>query len=324
MQSERNAAVVRAAAAAIAVLIVLVVLAVGIVGVTMPGCESCHSSAEFAAGSAESSHVNIDCVRCHVADDPTSRLTFASRVVFGMTLQVASVGGRAGTEIGNARCLECHADVLERVVISKGYRIDHFSCAEDNLCVDCHSNTAHGDAIRWPRISQMDDCLRCHNVAEVSSSCDTCHDTRTRHERLGVGAWATTHGAGWETLHGMGDGSTCTACHPSGYCVRCHGVELPHGPDFMRRHSTVAVEAPDSCEGCHDQESFCDGCHGMAMPHPPGFTRGHSEQVARDGDESCLRCHVRADCVRCHEKHVHPGGSRPPGPPIFQQRQGRR
>ncbi len=284
------------------------IAAVGVTAVTMPGCASCHDAGDFAQDTDSQAHGGVPCVICHAPAAAGSRVTFASRVLFGMVLPVTQARGRTLSSIADAQCLSCHEDVMIRVVESKGYRIDHAQCAQGSSCTDCHSRVAHGDSVSWARTPLMEDCLACHQTDDVRNACDTCHMPRTRHERLGVSPWAITHGPSWETVHGMGNLDSCAACHDAEYCVKCHGVRLPHDDDFLRVHSKQAMDAPDSCESCHFQE-FCDRCHGVEMPHPVAFTREHSRIVEEGSDELCGRCHIDADCTGCHEAHVHPGGA---------------
>jgi hypothetical protein len=229
-----------------------------------------------------------------------------------MTLRLVPVGGRASAAVPDETCLGCHESIIRLVTDSKGYRILHEKCGAESTCPDCHSSTAHGSAVRWLRTSEMNDCLACHNTAEVSQNCGLCHVERDERQRLAAGSWQVTHGAAWEQTHGMGDTRTCAACHARDYCVRCHDVVLPHGELYIRRHAAEAVQKPAACEKCHSR-SFCDDCHGMEMPHPEEFPRTHSSIVESEGEAPCARCHLKADCEDCHTAHVHPGGAVPYG-----------
>lgn len=295
-----------------------------IVGTYPIACGRCHASAGFVEATEQSAHAAQSCTRCHGSGGPVARLAFGSRVVFGMVLHLTPVGGRSVAHVPDPTCTGCHESAMEGVIYANGRRILHEECARGSTCTDCHSTTAHGTQIAWPRTAQMDGCLECHATEDVFEGCDTCHDPRTPRERLGTGPWVNTHGAGWQTTHGMGDGTTCAACHPDGYCVRCHGIDLPHGDDFINRHSTDANADPAACDSCHDRETFCRDCHGIEMPHPASFATDHPGLVETGGEEACRRCHTQKDCDTCHEAHVHPGGATPTGPPVLRQRGGSR
>ena len=154
----------------------------------------------------------------------------------------------------------------------------------------------------------MNVCLDCHNSSTVRSDCTTCHAERSMSQRVSTGEWQVTHGPNWKQTHGMGDLDTCAACHPTNFCVRCHGISLPHGPDFIKLHPTLALTNRQDCTVCH-QQSFCDNCHGLPMPHPAAFTPAHPTIVQKQGTAVCMRCHIQDDCTNCHIAHVHPGGA---------------
>lgn len=308
MHTATASRLVRAALFVIAAGLVVAAAAVGSVAVTAPGCESCHARVDDSAATlAAGPHTGVECASCHVPTRAAERITFGSRVVFGMALGIGERGDRAASSVPDATCLTCHAEVMDRPSASRGYRIDHAECAEGSACTDCHSATVHGEATTWKRTAQMGQCLGCHSAREAAAACDTCHDPHTKSERLTTGgAWQVTHGAQWKTAHGMGDLATCSACHARDYCVDCHGIELPHPDRYVESaHSAEAKSLPTSCGGCHDRD-FCDSCHGIEMPHQAAFVRGHSAIVEAQTDESCVRCHTESDCVTCHVKHVHP------------------
>jgi hypothetical protein len=204
--------------------------------------------------------------------------------------------------------LGCHESVQLKTVSYGGLSIQHSTCDKGRMCTDCHSDTAHGTAVAWPKTSQMNDCLDCHSAGQVRSKCTTCHAQRSTQELLGTGEWKVTHGPNWKQTHGMGDLKTCASCHPDDFCVQCHGIPLPHDTDFIRLHPPLALTHRQSCTVCHQQQ-FCDNCHGIQMPHPPSFTPAHPKIVKQQGQTKCLRCHDPSDCTNCHIDHVHPGGA---------------
>ncbi len=273
---------------------------------TLPGCTACHTEQTFVEQSAASPHADVDCVTCHVAPNIGSRFSFATQLIFGMTLRVVPTAGRAISGPASAQCLSCHAPVFEGEVFARGLRIQHETCAEEVTCGTCHSGTAHGEAVRWLRVARMDDCLQCHNTRVVSANCGMCHDERTPSQRLGIGSFNVTHGRQWSTTHGMGEKRTCAACHSSDFCVDCHDLSVPHTDRFIERHADIALLGSSACLTCHRTE-FCSDCHRTPMPHSDEFSQAHAETVRRDGEDLCRNCHLETDCSNCHTKHVHPG-----------------
>jgi len=297
----------------VAGLLVVAAVSVGIAAAALPGCSSCHDSADFVAQTDASSHAEIDCVRCHVEPGVVARTTYGFNLVFGMALGLAPASAGPTTAIADKTCLSCHSAVLREKVTANGLSILHSQCAEGRPCTDCHADTAHGSTVKWITTVNMNQCLDCHAAERVRSECDTCHGEKSAQDRIDSGEWSITHNASWRQTHGMGDLQTCRACHPDDYCVRCHGMRLPHDASFIRTHPLRAQEQRKDCVVCHRQ-TFCDSCHGMRMPHPASFTPQHSRLVNERGRAACERCHVGDDCVNCHERHVHPGGAKsPPG-----------
>ena len=240
-------------------------------------------------------------------------MVYAYHLIFGMAMPVGPPATGPVAGIPNETCVSCHAAVMKGIVTVNGISFKHAKCSKGRLCTDCHSRTAHGLAVTWPKTPQMNQCLDCHATSKVRSDCKMCHSARSARQRVRTGSWVITHGPDWKHTHGMGVLQTCVSCHPSDYCVRCHGISLPHDSNIIRTHPAMAELHRKDCAVCHKQ-AFCDRCHGMEMPHPATFTPLHSSIVKKQGTAACMRCHVQTDCDLCHAKHVHPGGAvLPPG-----------
>jgi hypothetical protein len=151
----------------------------------------------------------------------------------------------------------------------------------------------------------MEDCYTCHGVSNKVTACDACHADREERQRVFDGPFRVTHGAEWQTTHGMGDMRSCSACHDAEKCAGCHGAGVPHGGAFLERHAEFSASPEAQCTSCH-REEFCDSCHSYPMPHDVAFITGHSEIVETDGEAKCLTCHTEPDCTECHVSHVHP------------------
>lgn len=299
--------------ARIALLVVVGVIAAAVIAVAgaatvVPQCGLCHGGADFETATDAAGHAAVDCSNCHSPSGVLSRAAYGFEQVAHVIPNVG-VTGRDATSVTDARCLECHANSMTGITSSGGLRILHEECTAGSSCVDCHSTTAHGEQVSWPRTYTMDGCLECHGDTGSLAKCDTCHEERRLEDRLVVGPWAVTHGSNWRQTHGMGDDATCGACHPQGYCDRCHGPGLPHGSQFRTEHPAYSSDPEAQCTSCHQSESFCNDCHGLPMPHPPSFKVEHSDIVETEGRQTCESCHQDTDCVTCHEMHVHPGGA---------------
>lgn len=293
-------------------IVLLAAVALGLVlAVTVgsqPGtCASCHSAQAVAL--ADSAHFPIGCYDCHA---------FGAEIVGFKAAEIARMyprglfGGQprgAVSVIGREACEACHVDVLGSATEGvTGIRIVHETCATGITCDPCHATVAHGDAVRWIREPVMEDCTGCHQRSDAPIACDTCHLERSLDDRLSAGPWQVTHGPNWQSTHGMGALDSCVVCHPDDYCVRCHGVAVPHPDTFGGEHGQQALAPEAKCDNCHRSGAYCDSCHGTEMPHPAGFLRRHSDEAGTIDNPACIRCHAVEDCERCHVRHVHPGG----------------
>jgi hypothetical protein len=290
---------------------VLFALLLGATAAVLPGCSFCHQSQQFVSETAAHQHAKVDCVRCHVGPGVASRVEFAYRLIFGMTLRLSPGSSGPISSVPDATCLSCHEHVTSAIVTSNGISIKHSDCAKGRRCVECHSDTAHGKAVKWIQTYTMNTCLDCHSTVQARTNCTLCHAGRSQQQLLATDEWSITHGPNWKQAHGMGDLHTCGACHVDTFCARCHGIPLPHSPDFIKLHPISALSSRASCTVCHKQ-TFCDNCHGLPMPHPPTFTPQHPMIVKARGQQLCLHCHLQDDCTNCHLKHVHPGGATTP------------
>lgn len=299
----------------VAVILLSMCLAVGVTAAALPGCQGCHfKNTDFKTATSATAHSQVPCAACHVQTDrAVPRVKFAVYQVYGMWLPILNPAGTDIASVKNDQCIKCHAIINTKVVESSGLRIKHSSCAESRACVDCHSPVGHGSATRWPRVFSMNDCVTCHKDKRATLACTSCHVGRTEDRPLIGAEYTVTHGPTWMKTHGMGQMSSCSVCHQADACARCHGLGVPHTPNFVADHAKIAVRTDAKCSMCHDK-AFCFGCHQVEMPHPASFTPTHSALVKREGNGKCLRCHTTTDCSNCHERHVHPGGSVGPIP----------
>jgi hypothetical protein len=169
-------------------------------------------------------------------------------------------------------------------------------------CSSCHPTGSEREVVARSGLPSMASCFECHNGANASRACETCHQL----ER--AGRKPETHDAGWERRHGEEAGEKgyqCALCHAEPECQGCHATRKPqsHTLRFLRStHGRMANHDRFGCATCH-QADFCENCHSRPPPdHTQSFmTSGGHKQVARLRDRSCLTCHqFQADCSRCH------------------------
>jgi hypothetical protein len=179
-------------------------------------------------------------------------------------------------------------------------------------CATCHPKgfdllpRAHRPASEWisshgPKArADLGDCYMCHKM----SLCVACHLGKTP---LPAGTEAELRAAGaveatgpqagmvipsdhrvqqWGAQHGkdfMNKIGSCSPCHAGGFCDRCHKTPMPHPPNWLTDHGTVAkgIGGAD-CNICHQDRSACQSCHHVTISE------------ARLEQKTCVRCHPDA------------------------------
>jgi len=281
-----------------------------------PSCTSCHTDIQESI--LDNGHRDVACKSCHRPPTVLGRLGFNERVMYGMVLHAIPVH-RQSLAVRRAQCESCHdiaASSMQGIQEHNGLRINHERCATGIECTTCHGSIGHLRDGQWVQQYSMDQCLRCHtrNVLNTED-CTACHAGRTRRTPVPnngqSSVFAVVHGPNWRRAHGLGDQSTCSVCHGSADCARCHGPLVPHDrATILAAHGPVAKQSSEGCATCHDQTSFCDACHVVEMPHPSTFLKEHSTITGTVGNQVCANCHHVVDCDSCHAAHVHPGGAR--------------
>jgi ribosomal protein L40E len=254
----------------------------------------------------------VSCDACHGS---TNFFGVADRRLaqVGMVTAAFVPGSQAiALPVDNATCLSCHETGLRKVSVGNGIRMSHKQVIDAKwACSTCHPDVAHRNrGSTGTRGYSMDMCLKCHGMDPTNvKSCDKCHVKGRSPSLAKQTSWRLTHGPDWRRTHGLGDLTTCKACHTPDKCVSCHGMEVPHSSGFREQHGKLTVSRPtgaEDCYVCHDR-SACISCHGLEMPHPENFLPGHKAVVKKSGRDVCYRCHEKSSCDACHARHAHPG-----------------
>lgn len=277
-----------------------------------PRCESCHIAEVDAVH--KSYHPDVSCGECHLSGGWTQRFNTRATVWYQMVFRVGTIDSTLATAVSNVTCVACHtgADTLGRTS-RRGIVINHTECVKALECITCHANMGHQVKGTNHVGFTMNSCIRCHATRGTAKAggCDVCHDSASTEKReRKTTSFSVTHSKDWKKMHGLGDTKTCSSCHNSNDCARCHGLGVPHWNGFFSQHSGFAVAPNAKCETCHEDKKFCNDCHGTEMPHPGAFLAEHSSLVKTDGDKNCYNCHPKSDCQACHNTHIHPGGAK--------------
>jgi hypothetical protein len=273
-------------------------------------CTSCHVGTPHVEPSDVDAHRNVACVRCHEGTTLLSSVTLSAvpRVVHFVSAAISEDTVLRYRAVTGRGCRRCHSDVAEAVVEipNRALRVSHKEPLEAGAgCLDCH--ILDGDE----RISQvtagMAPCLRCHNNAETSADCAVCHTGDVSK------AVIATHTRSTNNARELVPSPDCYSCHDPEPCDSCHGVRLPHPPEYVARghmrDAAADLWANDgaTCYACHtDTHRSCYGgrCHEFEMPlHTTDGSFGITHRSEPVG--SCDGCHNKYGlfanaCLMCH------------------------
>lgn len=264
-------------------------------------CASCHAIEDAVEAWRAGSHAEVSCLRCHTSGGATGAFQASWAGIARLTgsrsaVDTDSVGS---TQVFSAGCLDCHQEVAEGVVGDE-VRMRHSDVIAAGLvCERCHESVGHETLERVGRVteSRMNTCLGCHDGTTADAGCPTCHVTDPMDP------------SGLETAGNGPIAVTCDGCHApetERACIECHGLVLPHPPEFFGMHAGMSSNDPALCASCHEAASADRGCachdgdvnvHGTYDDWFPL----HGTNAKINGPGGCL-CHDTASfCGMCHE-----------------------
>lgn len=287
--------------------LVVLLLTAGVGSQAREVCLTCHQGIQHTAVVANDAHQSVRCTGCHESVNVLGAVTVAvpARMAHILSGFVEEAGGGYGPVSGSA-CRRCHTTVSREVVEIPGraIRISHKEPLEAGAgCMHCHGLDEQRRIGR--QTAGMSACLRCHNDANASADCSVCHTGD-----VGLAAISTAE----HTPRQIIPQPDCYSCHEPESCDACHGVRLPHSPDYRLTHMMDAArdiwfDQGGTCFVCHTAERnscYQVGCHANELNfhrgEDPTFPRTHG----RDPEWVCDSCHVHAasfddPCVMCHE-----------------------
>lgn len=263
-------------------------------------CKSCHEMARDHRSWQQSSHRRFECANCHQEPGLVGYTMFKLRQLDMVLARLSrSYEKPIVANVTNDSCVQCHEKDIANSIVVSGLRVRHSDIIEAGYkCTHCHNTVGHGQATVNPRRPSMDDCAVCHNGEKVFSACNKCHV-------VDIGRKVGVAQSGYPATR-LGPVTTCRGCHEITKCNQCHGLELPHPPDWLPGFShapAAAFERKEVCERCHS-DPFCNSCHRQFPGHGPEWKRTHGS----DGpyaQEGCLGCHRPAEnfCAICHKQY---------------------
>lgn len=291
-------------------------------------CNLCHSVHKQYKVAKVSGHpltsprtgLNIDCRSCHQKPGLFNFLLFSVERfddvrVYSIKRTASLLNAVAKSESGSLRettvdnvtCLKCHENIVGKTVTASNIRVRHSDFLKTGeRCLACHK-IEHRDKDATPETppakAVMNVCLRCHDNKKVAGECKLCHvkDAGTIAKRDSERIYPTVEVKKLEN---------CRGCHPVKICIDCHGIELPHPPNWAKGDVLHAREAAfdrkQLCLRCHDETLFCNRCHNFPNGHVGTDWKILHRVAGKDAGERCRSCHNKASdpkdfCKRCHK-----------------------
>ena len=255
-----------------------------------PGfCKSCHLMRPYITAWENSSHKDVDCMKCHAHEGLTGYFETKFTAISMLANYFTGLYRRSKpwAEIEDKNCLECHSTRLldGRIEYVKGVVFDHTPHLTEQRrgrrlrCTSCHSQIVQGEHISVTTST----CFLCHfkNVFKVGreemSECRSCHTQPT----------AASDGelAAYDHTDVLEQRLSCQSCHPMMWqgsgsvsrekCGNCHSSadHLDKFDDLEFIHEWHIEKRKVECQRCHDAiehrrpmldkeiRGNCSGCH---------------------------------------------------------------
>jgi len=286
-------------------------------------CLSCHGgdmphTERLVDEGSTDPHRSTNCVRCHEPGGVVGSLTYSvpSRVAhFAQGIAGAEAVAGYGVPVASDACERCHAaDVRGTVTVEdRGVKISHAEPLEAGaVCVDCHEVQKATGVVGTFTVG-MAPCLRCHDNEQASAACEYCHTKDIAYAvHVNIEAQPKV----------LVPDKRCGSCHDQTSCDACHGLRMPHSPEFIAtehpRAATLDIwdNNGETCKKCHTQtRNPCTACHRKLGPgHPPEAWRtihGLGGPEVGFNRAACNGCHGylapiegRNFCGVCHKEYV--------------------
>lgn len=298
-------------------------------------CVTCHYMEPYYKSWQESSHNQVNCLKCHYPPGFKSviraKIVALSQVVQYVT---KTYGTKPWAEVEDAACLRsgCHETRLLAGTVPFGpdgtIRFDHSHHLKDLKrgkqlrCTSCHAQIVQGQHLTVTPST----CFLCHfkNVAwqQDLSRCQTCHDvTKIPPSRF-------------DHRHILANQVDCKRCHgditrgtgevPRQHCLSCHNEadRLAKYEDLDLIHSTHVTQHKVECSECHIEISHsirkvslaeglhCRDCHSGTHENQLRLYVGVSAAEPHRVVEPSPMYQVNVHCVGCHtsERQLAGGG----------------
>ncbi|MBI4733293.1 MAG: NapC/NirT family cytochrome c [Rubrobacteridae bacterium] len=276
-------------------------------------CAKCHNTNTEAKALIKTVHNKLACLQCH--QQPGFTGAILQKIDYARWVAIYVKTDKAEPKhavVKNDACISCHSKILSKTYVTHSIRVRHKDFIKKGArCVDCHNSVAHPGVVKPEQSPSMTSCVSCHNGQTASAKCSVCHTKDIgdrmrlpKRDRLKVGVSVK-----W---------NFCYRCHENKKCTSCHGVTMPHPPDWVSgvKHARPAFVNIKTCWRCHDMPNeplkpaplIACACHGVVNQYhepEPVWIKNHGPialgKLSGDGmNERCYSCHGKKLCDFCH------------------------
>lgn len=142
-------------------------------------CANCHEMKPFYKSWQTSTHKNVNCLMCHQEPGSLGFIIAKAEGLRNYSLRSLYFGRFRPplAFISNKACLQCHQDLITKVLTSNNIRVSHKEFVNVFNCADCHPQVGHKYVSQKTAVPVMNRCLFCHRQPDekASSRCSSCH-----------------------------------------------------------------------------------------------------------------------------------------------------
>ncbi|HZD59826.1 MAG TPA: NapC/NirT family cytochrome c, partial [Anaerolineae bacterium] len=284
-------------------------------------CRDCHEMNRSYDSWRTSTHSSVSCTSCHHRNPSERTVTTRGTAIARIFAHFVKAKKNPKAHIDKEHCLRCHSSIKKSIKAGiDGHVVNphpvHLAAGYN--CSHCHKRLVHPAKANENTRPQMSDCIKCHQLKEVSIECSTCHFGTQEH----IDKIADT--GGYTLKKGEG-------------CKVCHTEETTNSINHKKAMENIGgYKGIGTCSKCHvycakSVESSVHSRLKTEVAHVRGIKEemGMASRAANPGtwayqlkgkdgsikDFGCGQCHVGGsnlptpqmasgiDCLICHAKN---------------------
>lgn len=273
-------------------------------------CEGCHNGtdqklvswngASVTLGNLEFSHPGheakepLDCSTCHTRDGQPRMAVDERRAVPERCF--ACHEHQAREHLVDARCSQCHVPLARTSFAAARVAAlpEPPSHKQPGFLERLHGDLAKSDAVRCQVCHTRERCAACHvnagQLAEVRAFATRGPNLQLPAFRARYFVPESHRDAEWIQEHGTParrDIADCSSCHTRDSCMTCHAANAP------RAVRSLPTRVPGAAPGV-------PAVRRAPPTHRTPFFEQEHGALAAASRQTCMGCHARSECEKCH------------------------